>query len=78
MGGGEALSTFRPPPAAYGKEKDGHSAPTILNYYITNIFHYCHINVILISDLHQADNVSTLAPSQLATWQIFSQLHYFY
>lgn len=27
---------------------------TILNDYITNIFHYLHVNVVLISDLYQA------------------------
>lgn len=37
-----------------GKKRMDTLALTILNYYITNRFHYFHINVILIFDLHQA------------------------
>lgn len=37
-----------------GRERMDTLALTILNDYTTNIFHYLHVNVMLISDLHQA------------------------
>lgn len=46
---------------------------------VPKIFHYLHINVPFISDLHQARQwFPTLAYTQLAIWKIFSQLHYLY
>ena len=52
---------------------------TLLNYSITNIFHYLHVNVMLISDHHQARQWLPPWPlSQLAMWKIVSQLHYLY
>lgn len=73
-----ALSSASEPPALLPAGKDGHSS-TIWSYHLANIFHYLRVNVMLISDLHQARQwIPPLAPSQLALWKIFSQLHYIY
>lgn len=75
---GGALSSASEPPALLPAGQDGPSR-TIWIHYLANIFHYLHVNVMLISDLHQARQwIPPLAPSQLALWKIFSQLHYFY
>lgn len=58
-GGGEVgaegpFTILKTPPAAYGAGKGWTLTHIIPNDYISNIFHYLHVNVTLISDLHQA------------------------
>lgn len=53
-GSGASFTVIRTPPAAFGQERMDTLPLPILHYQVTNIFHYLQVNVMLISDLHQA------------------------